>query len=176
MKAYLLSLKNLDGVNTYKTQRKMCIMVFCKTINSIIDISKELLNEQPFAMTYRFSQDAMEPYFNYVRRSGNMGNVSSFETEKLLSNIIFGADFDDNVFVEHASLQYIVRNCTAYMAGWVVKSITPTISCAECRKFLISASRNISSESSNHFIILKDNGQSLKRSIKSKMIHLFIFW
>ncbi|ESO11788.1 hypothetical protein HELRODRAFT_166831 [Helobdella robusta] len=26
MKAYLLSLKNLDGVNIYKTQRKMCII------------------------------------------------------------------------------------------------------------------------------------------------------
>ncbi|ESN97839.1 hypothetical protein HELRODRAFT_177474 [Helobdella robusta] len=96
MKAYLLSLKNLDGVNIYKTQR--------------------------FKATLQFT--------------GNKGNVSSFETEELLSNIIFGADFDDNVFVEHASVQYIVSNCTAYMAGWVVKSITLTISCAECSCFV----------------------------------------
>jgi len=52
------------------------------------------------------------------------------EQEDLL-NISMYNDSSDQI--TSAPMLYVVENCITYMAGWVVKSISPNVSCDECR-------------------------------------------
>ncbi|ESO00215.1 hypothetical protein HELRODRAFT_176055 [Helobdella robusta] len=139
------SLELLNGFDDFSDVSET--IAFVKNINDLFDIlNSKLMLDGEWKQSITKSNPTGKKMENGMKmataslsllkllcNSQLTGNVSSFETEELLGNIILRADFDDNVFVKHASLQYIVNNCTAYMAGWVVKSITPTISCAECR-------------------------------------------
>ena len=52
----------------------MCIQGFFVLINSVIGVSEDLLIDetQKYILTYKFSQDHLELFFNAVRRCGEI--------------------------------------------------------------------------------------------------------
>jgi len=66
---YLYSLKTIDGVPLWKSQRKIFIIGFATSIKSTINTSKDLLVNHgfKFVLTYKFSQDAIELFFGHMR-------------------------------------------------------------------------------------------------------------
>lgn len=50
--------------------RKMFILGFVVDIITLTEVSKILLNTQEYVLTYKFSQDHLELFFNSIRRSG----------------------------------------------------------------------------------------------------------
>ncbi|KAF0709667.1 THAP-type domain-containing protein [Aphis craccivora] len=84
---YLYSLKTIDEVPLWKSQRKTFIIGFATSIKSIINISKDLLVNRgfKFVLTYKFSQDAIELFFGHMRGrfgSNNNPNCLQFTTAK----------------------------------------------------------------------------------------------
>ena len=49
---------------------KTCFLGFISGIKSLRSMVPDLLQEQPFILTYRFSQDHLELFFNAVRKAG----------------------------------------------------------------------------------------------------------
>ena len=49
---YLYSLKTVDGVDLWKSQRKTCILGFATAIKSILEISKKITCQSKFSIYF----------------------------------------------------------------------------------------------------------------------------
>ncbi|KAF0752080.1 THAP-type domain-containing protein [Aphis craccivora] len=100
---YLYSLKTIDGVPLWKSQRKTFIIGFATSIKSIINISKDLLVNHgfKFVLTYKFRQDAIELFFGHMRgRFGSNNNPNCLQFTTAIKSILL-----------HTSITLINENC-----------------------------------------------------------------
>lgn len=76
-KAYLSELRDTSGQPLTKGRRKTAWVGFMTTIESVVQISQDLLSSpQPFdyVCTYKMSQDHLEMFFSRIRRRGGWNN------------------------------------------------------------------------------------------------------
>jgi len=75
-KATLLSLHCPDGQPLHRSKRRLCVVGLCASIDSILTVSYDLLQTGfcKYVLTYRFSQDHLELFFNAVRQSLGQNN------------------------------------------------------------------------------------------------------
>jgi len=103
---YLYSLKSVDGVPLWISQRKTFIIGFATSIKSIINISKDLLVNHGFKfdLTYKFSQDAIELFFGHMRgRFGSNNNPNCSQFTSAIKSILL-----------HTSITLINENCNLF--------------------------------------------------------------
>ena len=71
---------------------------------------------------------------------------------------------DERISSEHdyagwmGNNSHVILNATSYIAGWIVRTITPQINCVTCQSTLISPAIPIHSGHSFHLIEIKNNG------------------
>ncbi|KAE9532787.1 hypothetical protein AGLY_009868, partial [Aphis glycines] len=97
------SLKTINGVPLWKSQRKTFIIGFATSIKSIINISKDLLVNHgfKFVLTYKFSQDAIELFFGHMRGGfGSNNNPNCLQFTNAIKSILL-----------HTSITLVNGNC-----------------------------------------------------------------
>ena len=50
--------------------RHLAVTGFVVTLDAVCELAPVLLDKQPHLLTYKFSQDHLELFFNAIRRSG----------------------------------------------------------------------------------------------------------
>jgi hypothetical protein len=158
--SYLTELKDSNGVKLIDGPRKTFILGFAVSSKSIMALAKELLtrthNKFDYLLTYRFSQDQLEMFFNKIRsRLGwnNNPNALQFKwAQRALpqKNQVTAAEtgncsvIEESKFAEEADsvdsrVAALLNNSTmwhehvlAYIGGYIAKKITGCIKCAEC--------------------------------------------
>lgn len=75
-KAMLFSLHCPDGQPLHRSKRRLCVVGLCASIDSILAVSYDLLQTGicKYVLTYRFSEDHLELFFNAVRQSLGQNN------------------------------------------------------------------------------------------------------
>ena len=89
----LKTIKTLDGVAVVNGPRKTFIQGFAISADSILAISKELLQRASmpykYVLTYRFSQDALEMFFSKIRsRLGWNNNPNALQFKYALRSLL----------------------------------------------------------------------------------------
>ncbi len=76
VRSTLLSLVCADGKPLHTSKRRLCVIGLCLTIDSMLKVCRNLLDSQvcKYVLTYRFSQDHLELFFNAVRQSLGQNN------------------------------------------------------------------------------------------------------
>ena len=90
---FLKTIKTLDGVAVVNGPRKTFIQGFAISADSILAISKELLQRASmpykYVLTYRFSQDALEMFFSKIRsRLGWNNNPNALQFKYALRSLL----------------------------------------------------------------------------------------
>lgn len=101
---YLYSLKTLTGQHLWKSKRKTFIIGFATAVKSTLAIAKDLLMNHnfKFILTYKFSQDAIELFFGFMRgKFGHNNNPNCLEFKNALKSILL-----------HNSIKMSSGNCT----------------------------------------------------------------
>jgi len=80
-KQYLLSLEDSVGTKIIHTKRRMFVVGFCVTIDSVTHLIQQLLLQNgingvklTYVLTYKLSQDNIEILFSIIRRRGGWSN------------------------------------------------------------------------------------------------------
>jgi hypothetical protein len=87
-----------------KSKRKTFIVDFATTVKSTLAIAKDLLmnHKFKFILTYKFSQDAIELFFGFIRgKFGRNNNPNCLEFKNALKSILL-----------HNSIKMSSGNCT----------------------------------------------------------------
>ncbi|KAJ8264015.1 hypothetical protein GJAV_G00144120 [Gymnothorax javanicus] len=82
-KTYLTSLKTLEGMPLSQSKRHTAVTGLVIAITSLQQVVPRLLETQGFILTYKFSLDHLELFFNAVRRAGGRNdnpNVQQFQS------------------------------------------------------------------------------------------------
>lgn len=168
--------------------------IFC--LESLIALGEDLLRSQDdpysYVLSYKFSQDRLELFFNAIRGALGWNNNPSarqfqFIYRRFLAHagvisdsrgncLDFSSETDSvlDIFEEapefHPTSAYI-DNIVTYIAGFVVRKVLLRETCPECRLSLISTPQEASSADYS-FIRLKNNGglitpsQSVVKTLK----------
>lgn len=167
------------------SRKKFAILGFVIAVESILAISKDLLfrNESPYhyILTYKFSQDNLEIFFNNIRRRGGLNNNPNAVQFRQAYRRLIAADSltylsaqgnancrdqmecdDEDVPLESPPLlphlDVVAHDVVAYISGFVVRSVLRQVSCQLCRGALIS-------QGDRHLLIdLRNNGGLLNPS------------
>jgi hypothetical protein len=157
---------------------------FSLCIHSLIDLSHELLFEQPnplrYVLTYKFSQDHLELLFNAIRGSlGWNNNPSAKQLEYVMRRLharvgingdssgncvnfsVESEDLKPNDVIEETEPvnSAFVINIVCYIAGFVVRKLLKHDDCFECRAALVCDPQDSDFQSDDrHFLRLKNNG------------------
>ena len=81
-KQFLLSLEDSNGKKLIETKRRTCILGFCATIDSVVNLIQNLLLSEngingirlSYFLTYKLSQDHIETMFGMIRRRFGWNN------------------------------------------------------------------------------------------------------
>lgn len=74
---YLMGLKNMDGKTMVTTKKKTAFVGLLTGISAIKGIFEELIEKKgsmKYLLTYKFSQDHIELFFEAIRTSGGCNN------------------------------------------------------------------------------------------------------
>ena len=177
----ILSLKDGDGDVIVNTRKSTGFVGFLICGQSYLNLSRDLLsNGYRYVLSYKFSQDHLELFFNAVRRScGWNDNPTAIQMRYIMRRFLAHAGVEssttgncqlppdelNDVLEESPSdfdvlstchLSPYVSNVSVYIAGFVVRKMLRTETCPDCRLELIASSSNATS--STHFLRLKDHG------------------
>ena len=170
----LKSLKDTNGLPVIQGPRKTFVIGFCISAQSILEISKTLLEreESPFeyVLTYRFSQDALEMYFSKIRsRFGWNNNPTALQFKYALwslllknriespntanclpvseqeTNTVSSGKVDPAVSDLLLSSNVWRKDVLHYISGYVVKKLLESIDCPDCAEALYDNSDSTSS-------------------------------
>ncbi|CAF2108568.1 unnamed protein product, partial [Rotaria magnacalcarata] len=97
------------------SRRKLCVLGLIVNITSFSELLPQLLKVQKFILTYKFSQDHLELFFNAVR--GAESCLVQQDVQKLSP---------------------CVKNSVGYIAGWVAKRALMILNCPICKAAFIS--------------------------------------
>lgn len=141
-----------------------------------------------YLLSYKFSQDHLELFFNCVRSCGwndnptalhfsrifkrllkhagveasNRGNCLNFNDELSTCESPFSEKDSplDNIVqnMDFSDLSRFVSNVSAYIAGHVVRRIVPRMNCDQCKTALVSLNVSDVDACDRHFLRLKNNG------------------
>ena len=157
----LKSLKDTNGLPVIQGPRKTFVIGFCVSAQSILEISKTLLEreESPFeyVLTYRFSQDALEMYFSKIRsRFGWNNNPTALQFKYALrslllknriespntanclpvseqeTNTVSSGKVDPAVSDLLLSSNVWRKDVLHYISGFVVRKLLESIDCPDC--------------------------------------------
>jgi len=81
-KQFLLSLEDSNGKKLTETKRRTCILGFCATIDSVVNLIQNLLLSEngihgirlSYFLTYKLSQDHIQTMFGMIRRQFGWNN------------------------------------------------------------------------------------------------------
>lgn len=175
----LISLQSSDGDVIVRTRKSTGFIGFLMCMKSCLALSKDLFEvDFSYVLSYKFSQDHLELFFNGVRRScGWNDNPTALQLRYIMRRFLAHAgvesastgncqlppaefkDVLEETTIDPSDLQQLspfVGNVTVYIAGFVVRKVLRHLSCPECRLSLISSATN--APSSTHFLRLKNNG------------------
>ncbi|KAL4121355.1 hypothetical protein QTP88_013884 [Uroleucon formosanum] len=88
---YLYSLKTVTGEYLWKSKKKTSINGLATSVKSTLAIAKDLLANHSFKflLTYKFSQDAIEIFFGFMRgKFGHNNNPNCLEFKNALRSIL----------------------------------------------------------------------------------------
>ena len=155
----LKSLKDEKGIFLKDGPRRVFVIGFCISSQSILEISRKLLNRssKPFnyILTYRFSQDQLEMYFAKIRsRFGWNNNPTTLQLkyairQLLLRNKIESPSTANCIAVSNMRESDLSKvdprvsdlllttniwrsDVIHYISGYIVKKLFDSISCHEC--------------------------------------------
>ncbi|KAE9521864.1 hypothetical protein AGLY_017746 [Aphis glycines] len=164
---YLYSLKTIDGVPLWKSQRKTFIIGFATSIKSIINISKDLLVNHgfKFVLTYKFSQDAIELFFGHMREDSLFS--IKWKYKKPFMNQEDEEESTIKLFVDNVSndpfIKTITDNVLYYISGYKVKKLIPVLQCPNYIKSLFNKSNY-----TNDHAYCQKNKEAFNNSISIK--------
>jgi len=87
----LYSLKTVTGKYLWKSKRKIFTIGLTTAVKSTLAIAKDLLANHSFKfiLTYKFSQDAIEIFFGFMRgKFGHNNNPNCLEFKNALKSIL----------------------------------------------------------------------------------------
>lgn len=161
-----------------KTRKSTGFVGLMLSTSSFLGISESLIREGfKYVLSYKFSQDHLELFFNSVRRScGWNDNPTCLQFRniyrRLLKHvgvectstgncIVREVECEDVFDCEDIDLHVIspfVENVLSYVSGFVVRKVLCRLDCVECRLSLVATSSLVTSSDSCHFLRLKNNG------------------
>lgn len=175
---FFQSLQDSNGDRIVMTRKSTGFigMIFC--LKSLLSLSTELLKESSinYILSYKFSQDHIELFFNAVRRAcGWNNNPTSMQFLHIYKRLLMRAglepsasgncvDFSHEVAdspiavdIDNHQLSGYVVNVLAYISGYVVRKVLPRLACSSCRLALITSVSELE-PSDRHLLQLKNNG------------------
>jgi hypothetical protein len=182
---FIANLK-VNGVQIVRTTRGTGFIGFLFCIQSLLGVSRFLLVDGPhpqrYVLTYRFSQDHLELFFNAIRGSLGWNNNPTatqlqYVMRRMHARVGITGDSDGNCLnfsgeVEDSPppidifedddfvpLSPYITNIVAYISGFVVKKVLKHDKCPACRSALVmSPSQSFLLPEDRYFLRLKDNG------------------
>lgn len=182
---FIANLK-IDGVQIVRTAKSTGFIGFIFCIRSFLGISKFLLFDAPhpqrYVLSYRFSQDHLELFFNAIRGSLGWNNNPTaaqlqYVMRRMHARVGITSASDGNCvdFSEECSdgpapievfegddfvaLSPYVTNIVSYISGFVVRKLLKHDTCAACRAALVATPSEASLlPEDRHFLRLKNNG------------------
>ena len=174
---FILSLEDEHDNQVVMTRK--CVgfigMIFC--LRSFVSLSSDLLNDPSlkYVLSYKFSQDHLELFFNAVRRACGWNNNPTSQFRHIYKRMLMRAGVDPSntgncidfskekidspiVDVQPRPLNEYVVNVGGYIAGYVIRKVMPRLTCIHCRLALVSVSVNDLDPCERHLLELKNNG------------------
>ena len=179
---FILTLEDANGDRIVRTRKSTGFVGFIFCLRSLVTISHELLklNSIKYVLSYKFSQDHLELFFNAIRRACGWNNNpttvqflhiykrmlmrAGVEPSSYGNCVSFAEDEEDETPIDDSgvshdmSLSRFVVNVVAYVAGFVVRKTLPRLPCTECRCALVSTSVEDIDPVERHLLTLKNNG------------------
>lgn len=179
---FLQGLATIDGDKLIKTRKSTGFIGFVFCLNSLVTVSRRLLVEtsMKYVLSYKFSQDHLELFFNGIRRScGWNNNPTSVQFIYIYRRMLAHAgvapssqgnciNFDqiedtsadplEECQLETERLSPCITNVCAYIAGHVVRSLLPKLSCVDCKEGMLSLNVAELDPCDRHLLVLKNNG------------------